>query len=66
MNPISGALLTWDDLYGDADEDDLEEHEFGLEDVNIKPDTYEDIIDEHMEKLVSLQVSVRKLLMRRS
>lgn len=47
------ALLTWDDLYGDADEDDLEEHEFGLADVDIKPDTYEDIIDEHMEKLAS-------------
>jgi hypothetical protein len=47
------ALLTWDDLYGNADEDDLKEYEFGLADVDIKPVTYEDIIDEHMEELAS-------------
>jgi hypothetical protein len=45
------ALLTWDDLYYYADADDLKESERGLADVDIKPDTYEDIIDEHMEDL---------------
>jgi hypothetical protein len=34
------ALLTWDDLYWDADEDDLKEHEFGVAYVDIKPNTY--------------------------
>lgn len=47
------ALITWDQLYYDADEDDLEDFEDVLDDEDIEPNEYEDIIEDNMEDLWS-------------
>jgi hypothetical protein len=47
------ALITWDQLYYDADKDDLEDFEDVLDDEDIEPNEYEDIIEDNMEDLWS-------------
>ena len=47
------ALITWDQLYFDAEENDLEDFEDVLDDENIEPNEYEDIIEDNMEDLWS-------------
>jgi hypothetical protein len=45
------ALITWDELYRTADKDDLKDFEDVLDDENINPNEYKDIIREHMRDL---------------
>ena len=46
------TLITWDEFYYDVAEHDLIENEQALADVNIHPNTYQDIIDPYLIQLV--------------
>lgn len=46
------ALITWDQLLPLVPEDDIAENEHQLNENGVEPDTYQDIIDRHINDLL--------------
>lgn len=50
---LAFALLTWDQLLPLVPEDDIAENEHQLNENGVEPDTYQDIIDRHINDLLN-------------
>jgi hypothetical protein len=51
-NDLALALITWDQLLPLVPEDDIAENEHQLNENGVEPDTYQDIIDRHINDLL--------------
>jgi hypothetical protein len=49
---LAFALITWDQLLPLVPNDDIAENEHQLNEDDIEPDTYQDIIDRHINDLL--------------
>ena len=49
---LAFALITWDQLLPLVPEDDIAENEHQLNENGVEPDTYQDIIDRHINDLL--------------
>jgi len=49
---LAFALITWDQLLPLVPEDDIAENEHQLNENGVEPDTYQDIIDRHINDLM--------------
>jgi len=50
---LAFALITWDQLLPLVPEDDIAENEHQLNENGVEPDTYQDIIDRHINDLLN-------------
>ena len=50
---LAFALITWDQLLPLVAEDDIAENEHQLNEHGVQPDTYQDIIDRHINDLLN-------------
>ena len=50
---LAFALITWDQLLPLVSEDDIAENEHQLNEHGVEPDTYQDIIDRHINDLLN-------------
>ncbi len=50
---LAFALITWDQLLPLVPEDDIAENEHQLNENEVEPDTYQDIIDRHINDLLN-------------
>lgn len=50
---LAFALITWDQLLPLVPDDDIAENEHQLNENGVEPDTYQDIIDRHINDLLN-------------